>query len=105
MLQLADKYILRQYTTPMKGAPNRNIRTGAPFLSVFYDERNHLLHRNLAAASPVLFLKLGLASQRVAQAREEFVRFLNDVEQHGHAFDVERLVLYVDDDALAVVRE
>ena len=48
------------------------------------------------------FLKLAFAAQRVAQGAEEFLRLLNEVEEDGHAFNVEMFGLDVEDDALAI---
>ena len=44
------------------------------------------------------FLKLAFATQGVAQGAEEFLRLLNEVEEDGHAFNVEMFGLDVKDD-------
>ena len=44
------------------------------------------------------FLKLAFATQGVAQGAEEFLRLLNEVEEDGHAFNVEMFGLNVEDD-------
>lgn len=51
-----------------------------------------------------LFLKLILASHRMAQSTKKFLRFLNKVEEDSHALNVELFGLDILNDYCTVIR-